>query len=88
MYMRLLWSIVVSGRIRAQQLWAYLSCNTDGGTGMARKIKETPVLTGKDAQRFDQLIKANESKKISKEEYSKVVSSYRRFRVVNPADRD
>jgi hypothetical protein len=55
---------------------------------MARRIKETPVLTGKDAQRFDQLIKANESKKISREEYSKVVSSYRRFRVVNPADRD
>ncbi len=43
-----------------------------------------PILTGKDAQKFDEEIKANESKKVSLEEYEKAMESYRRFEVVEP----
>ncbi len=51
---------------------------------MARKVKETPILTGKYAQQFDQEIKANESKKVSTAEYEKSMESYRRFKVIEP----
>lgn len=49
---------------------------------MARPIKETPILTGEDARRFEETIKANESKKVSSEEYERVMASYRRFEVI------
>lgn len=50
---------------------------------MARAIKETPILTGKDARRFEEAIKANESKKVSPEEYRKAMESYKRFKVID-----
>ncbi len=55
---------------------------------MARTVKETPILTGKDAQKFDEDIKANESKKVSEEEYDKAMESYRRFEVIEPKQFD
>lgn len=38
---------------------------------MAQPIKETPVLTGRDARRFEQDIKKNENKRISSKEFEK-----------------
>lgn len=45
---------------------------------MARKVKETPVLTGKDAARFEKDIKTNESKKVSTESYQRAQAAFKR----------
>lgn len=50
---------------------------------MATPIKDTPVLTGKDAQRFDSLMKKNEGKKISKEERDRIFEAGKKFEIVN-----
>jgi len=49
---------------------------------MARPIKETPVLNGKDAARFHSAIKKNENKKVSKVEYVRAQELYKNFKVV------
>lgn len=46
---------------------------------MAKPIKETPVLRGKDAVRFAKKIKENESKKISQTAYKKAVDNYQKI---------
>jgi hypothetical protein len=46
---------------------------------MALPIKETPVLTGKDAERFLRIIKANEEKSLSKEEALSIKKAYNLF---------
>lgn len=38
---------------------------------MAKEIRETPVLTGKDATRFEKMIKDNENRKVSREAYER-----------------
>lgn len=43
---------------------------------MARPIKETPVLTGADARRFDEAIKNNNSQKVSRETYERALKVY------------
>ncbi len=43
---------------------------------MAREIKETPVLTGEDAKRFEQAIKENETKRVSRSEYIRAMDTY------------
>lgn len=43
---------------------------------MATPIKETPILYGKDSDRFLEEVKANENKKISEEEKSKNIELY------------
>lgn len=43
---------------------------------MARPIKETPVLRGKDARRFEETIKRNETRKVSDAEYKRVMATY------------
>ena len=50
---------------------------------MARPVKETPILTGKDAIRFEKAIKANEKKTISPDEHNRIISAWKKFRVVN-----
>lgn len=45
---------------------------------MARKIKETPMLSGKDAERFDRAIKDNRTKKIDQSEYERAKSIFER----------
>lgn len=52
---------------------------------MATKVKETPILTGEYAWRFDEEVKANEANKVSPEEYEKAMKSYRRFKVIESA---
>jgi len=46
---------------------------------MARKIKETPVLTGKDAARFEKVAKANETRKVSTEDYNRAQETFNRI---------
>jgi hypothetical protein len=46
---------------------------------MAKAIKETPILTGKDVTRFKKMIKRNEKNKVSTEEYQKGKFAYEAF---------
>lgn len=46
---------------------------------MAKPIKDTPTLKGKDASRFSADIKANESKKVSKSDYERLAASYKKI---------
>ena len=47
---------------------------------MAKPIKETPILYGKDAERFSKKIKENKKKKISDAEYKKAVNNYNKIK--------
>ena len=47
---------------------------------MARPIKDTPVLTGKDARRFEENIRANEGKKVPREQYQRALKAYNNFK--------
>lgn len=46
---------------------------------MARQIKETPILHGKAAERFEKSIKDNENKKVSVAEYNRAVANYKKI---------
>ena len=43
---------------------------------MAREIRETPILRGKDAVRFQKATKENESKKVAAVDYQRAKHSY------------
>ena len=43
---------------------------------MARKVKVTPVLTGKDAVRFERAIKTNSTRKVAADSYKRAVATY------------
>ncbi len=45
---------------------------------MAREVKETPVLSGKDAEIFARTIKANESRRVPSAEYERAKAVYER----------
>lgn len=45
---------------------------------MARKVKDTPVLSGRDAENFARSIKANESKKVPARDYERARATYER----------
>ena len=47
---------------------------------MARPIKETPILRGKDAERFEKEVKENEHRRLSEEEFRRVEKIYRSFK--------
>lgn len=47
---------------------------------MAKSIKETPVLYGKDAQKFSEKIAENASKKAPAEEIKRVMDNYHHFK--------
>lgn len=44
---------------------------------MARPIKETPILRGKDLERFEREVKENEHRRVSEEEYRRAEEIYR-----------
>jgi len=46
---------------------------------MAKPIKETPILHGKDAKRFEKIIKDNQNKKVSADEYNHAIENYRKL---------
>lgn len=50
---------------------------------MSRPIKETPVLTGKDAERFYINMKKAETQKASPEELQKIKESYERIKAIS-----
>lgn len=50
---------------------------------MAKEIRETPVLEGADVTRFEKMIKENEKRKVSSEEYQRGKSSYEDFGFAN-----
>jgi len=50
---------------------------------MARPVKDTPILYGKDALKFNIAIKENENKKISFQEHQKLKESFAKFKIVN-----
>jgi hypothetical protein len=50
---------------------------------MARKVKETPVLTGRDAERFSKAIERNKTKKVSASEYQRALCTYARIVAVS-----
>lgn len=47
---------------------------------MATKVKETPILSGKDAEAFSRAIKANESKKVPHADYMRAIAVFERVR--------
>lgn len=47
---------------------------------MARPIKQTPILTGEAARRFEETLKANETKKVSKESYEQALKDFARIK--------
>ena len=46
---------------------------------MARPIKDTPVLSGKDSERFLRKAKQNESKKVPKKDYNRAIKTYKKM---------
>jgi len=54
---------------------------------MARPIRETPFLKGKDAERFSKILKENESKKVPQEEYQRALSVYDKVMAKTPKSR-
>ena len=51
---------------------------------MARKVKETPILSGRDAEVFTRAIKANESKKVSSNDYARAIAVFDRVNNDSP----
>lgn len=50
---------------------------------MATPIKDTPILRGKVARRFEALINESETKKVSIEERERIMSAGRNVRIFN-----
>lgn len=50
---------------------------------MARKVKDTPVLTGKDAILFEKTMRENEKRTITPEEHQRILNALKTFKVVN-----
>lgn len=46
---------------------------------MARPIKDTPVLSGKDSERFLKKARENESKKVPKKDYDRAMKTYKKM---------
>jgi hypothetical protein len=51
---------------------------------MARPIKETPTLTGKDAENFTKAMKKAEKRKVSSEEFVRAKSIYETVKKNSP----
>lgn len=49
---------------------------------MASKVKDTPVLHGKDAERFNKQMREAEQKVISKQEYNRMMAVFKSVRIV------
>ncbi len=48
---------------------------------MARQVKETPVLEGKDAKRFNEEIKKNKNRKVPAADYQRALASFHRIKI-------
>jgi hypothetical protein len=66
------------------QFMAFLAINIKGEeVNMAKPIKETPILCGKDSQIFSEKIAQNKTKTASQEEYDRVMANYRKMKLKN-----
>jgi hypothetical protein len=50
---------------------------------MARPVKDTPVLTGKDAREFEAWLVTNQDKKISEAKKAKILAAGKKFKLLN-----
>ena len=48
---------------------------------MARPVKDTPVLTGKDARRFEQILKRNETARVPREDYERALRTFGKIKL-------
>lgn len=48
---------------------------------MAKPIKETPILRGRDAERFNEIIKNNENRKVSASDYERAAQTYKSIKL-------
>ena len=48
---------------------------------MARPVKETPVLQGKEARNFERVLKENEQKKVSQADYERAVATFKSIKL-------
>ena len=48
---------------------------------MARPIKETPVLEGEDARRFEMEIERNQERKVPKQDYLRAIETFKRIKL-------
>lgn len=48
---------------------------------MATKVKDTPILKGKNAERFNQKMKEAEKNPVSKTEYERMLAVFRSVRI-------
>lgn len=46
---------------------------------MAKPIKETPILKGKDAEKFEKALKEAETRKVSAEDYQRAQEAYNKL---------
>jgi hypothetical protein len=72
-----------AGITRTAQEENGIRANGGGNQTMARPVKETPVLTGEDAKRFTDAMKANETKTITPEEFKRIMDARRTIRFVD-----
>lgn len=49
---------------------------------MARPIKETPVLIGKNARNFEKEVKRDEHRKVSQEKYKRAIDVYNNVKII------
>lgn len=56
-----------------------MSTTPAGARKMARPIKETPILKGKDAARFQEIVRRNETRKVDPSEFQKGKNAYEQF---------
>ncbi|HEY0175772.1 MAG TPA: hypothetical protein VGC08_05300 [Pedobacter sp.] len=49
---------------------------------MARRIQETPILTGKDAKRFLERMRTVDQRRVSPEEYKRMREDYERMKAI------
>ncbi len=49
---------------------------------MAKPIKDTPVLSGKDAKRFNEIVKRNENIKVPRSDFERAKRAYANLRII------
>lgn len=56
--------------------------NHPGDFCMATKVKDTPVLKGKDAERFNRKMRETDKQSIPRKDYERMLATYKSVRIV------
>jgi len=51
---------------------------------MAIKVKDTPILRGKDVTRFNQQMREADQKRIFKQKYGRMLAVFKTIRIIEP----